>query len=80
MTASARRGTLLAPQITSLLDIAMGLVNRYAQQLNVFALSMPIKAWLATWMLLLSLAAIVEAVVRAIAGNSTLLDALSKML
>lgn len=66
--------------ITSLLDIALGLINRYAQQLNVFALSMPIKAWLATWMLLLALAAIVEAVVRAIANNATLLEALSKML
>lgn len=66
--------------VTSLLDIALGLINRYAQQLNVFALAMPIKAWVATWMLLLALAAIVEVVVRAIAANATLLDALGKML
>jgi type III secretion protein T len=66
--------------ITSLLDIALGLVNRYAQQLNVFSLSMPIKAWLATWMLLLSLAAIVEVVVRTIARNATLLESLTRML
>lgn len=66
--------------VTSLLDIALGLVNRYAQQLNVFALAMPMKAWLSTWMLLLALGAMVEAVVRAVAGNVHLLDALQKVL
>lgn len=66
--------------VTSLLDVAMGLINRYAQQLNVFALAMPIKAWMATWMVLLSLAAMVEMVVRKVAANAGLLDALQKML
>jgi type III secretion protein T len=66
--------------ITTLLDIAMGLVNRYAQQLNVFSLAMPIKSWLSTWVLLLALGAIVEVVVRSIAQNAQLLDTLRKML
>ena len=66
--------------ITTLLDIAMGLVNRYAQQLNVFSLAMPIKAWLSTWVLLLALGAIVEVVVRSIAQNAQLLDTLRQML
>ena len=66
--------------VTSLLDIALGLVNRYAQQLNVFSLAMPLKAWLATWVVLLALGAMVEAVFRAVAHNAGLLDALNKML
>ena len=66
--------------ITSLLDIALGLVNRYAQQLNVFALAMPIKSWLSTWILLLALGAIVEVVVRKLAENRHLLDVLRKII
>lgn len=66
--------------VTSLLDIALGLVNRYAQQLNVFSLAMPMKAWLATWVLLLALGAMVEAVIRSVAGNAHLLDTLLKVL
>jgi type III secretion protein T len=66
--------------ITSLLDIALGLVNRYAQQLNVFSLAMPIKSWLSTWILLIALGAIVEVVVRNLAANKHLLDVLIKVL
>ncbi len=66
--------------ITSLLDVVLGLMNRFAQQLNVFSLAMPIKAWLSTWMLLLSLAAMVEVVVRTVAGNRGLLQALARVL
>jgi type III secretion protein T len=66
--------------VTSLLDVALGLINRYAQQLNVFSLAMPMKAWLATWILLLALGAMVETVVRAVAGNAHLLDVLQKLL
>lgn len=38
-----------------LVDLALGLVNRSAQQLNVFFLSMPIKSAMALFLLLLSL-------------------------
>lgn len=53
---------LAAPALTILLtvDLALGLVNRYAQQLNVFALSMALKAWLATAVVLLLLGAFVQ--------------------
>ena len=66
--------------VMSLVDIALGLVNRYAQQLNVFALAMPIKAWLSTWVLLLALGAIVEVVVRKLFENRGLLQALQHAL
>lgn len=66
--------------VTTLLDIALGLVNRFAQQLNVFSLAMPMKAWLATWVLLLALGAMVESVIRGIAGNAGLLATLAKLL
>jgi type III secretion protein T len=41
-------------------DAGLGLINRYAQQLNVFSLSMAIKAWLSTLIVILMLASIVE--------------------
>ena len=66
--------------VMSLVDIALGLVNRYAQQLNVFALAMPIKAWLSTWVLLLALGAMVEVVMRKLYENRGLLKALQSIL
>lgn len=66
--------------VMSLVDIALGLVNRYAQQLNVFALAMPIKAWLSTWVLLLALGAMVEVVVRKLYENRGLLIELKRIL
>lgn len=66
--------------VMSLADIALGLVNRYAQQLNVFALSMPIKAWMSTWVLLLALGAMVEVVMRKLVENRGLLQALRHVL
>jgi len=38
-------------------------VNRYAQQLNVFALSLALKAWLATAVVLLLLGAILQSLI-----------------
>lgn len=66
--------------VMSLVDIALGLVNRYAQQLNVFALAMPIKAWLSVWVLLLALGAMVEVVMRKLYENRGLLKALQAIL
>ncbi|MFC4763252.1 type III secretion system export apparatus subunit SctT [Dyella koreensis] len=66
--------------VMSLVDIALGLVNRYAQQLNVFALAMPIKAWLSSWVLLLALGAMVEVVMRKLFENRGLLRALQHIL
>lgn len=62
--------------VMSLADISLGLINRYAQQLNVFALSLPIKAWMSTWVLLLALGAMVEVVIRRLYENRVLVHAL----
>lgn len=65
--------------VTSLADFALGLINRYAQQLNVFALALPIKAWLNTWVVFLALGAIVEVVTRKVFENRGLLVTLQKL-
>ena len=69
---------LAAPAMVILLviDLSFGLVNRYAPQLNVFALTMPIKAWLATAIILLMLGVFVEVVMRRLVDNSGLVNAL----
>ncbi|MBE1161414.1 type III secretion system export apparatus subunit SctT [Dyella acidiphila] len=66
--------------VMSLVDIALGLVNRYAQQLNVFALAMPIKSWLSSWVLLLALGAMIEMVMRKLYENRDLLSELKRIL
>lgn len=62
--------------VMSLIDIGFGLINRYAQQLNVFQLSLPIKAWVATWILLLMLGVLVQVVLENLARNKALLNLL----
>ncbi len=66
--------------VMSLADISLGLMNRYAQQLNVFALSLPIKAWMSTWVVLLALGAMVEVVMRKLFENHGLIHALERIL
>lgn len=41
-------------------DVVLGLINRFAQQLNVFSLSMSLKAVAATWIVLIQLASLVQ--------------------
>lgn len=55
-----------APVLTVLflIDVGLGLINRFAQQLNVFTLSMPIKAFAATAIILLLLGSFIEAITR----------------
>jgi type III secretion protein T len=69
---------LAAPALVlmSLLDLALGLLNRFAPQLNVFSLTMPIKAWVATWIILLSLGTFVEVITRRLFANRELLETL----
>ncbi|SDX83629.1 type III secretion system export apparatus subunit SctT [Lysobacter enzymogenes] len=71
---------LAAPAMVVLLliDLSFGLVNRFAPQLNVFTITMPIKAWLATWIVLLMLGVYVEIVLERISGNRGLIEALNK--
>jgi type III secretion protein T len=53
---------LSAPALVlmTLIDLGAGLMNRFAQQLNVFQLSMPIKAAISIWVILLMLATVAE--------------------
>jgi len=73
---------LAAPALVvlALIDLSLGLINRYAQQLNVFALSLSIKTWLSTWIVLLCLGVFVDFVLKQIAKSSNLLDVLSRAL
>lgn len=61
-----------------LIDLSFGLVNRYAPQLNVFALTLPIKAWIATAMILLLLGVYVEIVLKKLGENRGLLELLNR--
>ncbi|MBV7256967.1 type III secretion system export apparatus subunit SctT [Pacificimonas sp. WHA3] len=69
-----------APVLTILLalDFALGLVNRYAQQLNVFSLSMALKGLLATLVLLIMLGTLVETVLDDIASRPGIARAVLK--
>ena len=69
-----------APVLTVLflIDAALGLMNRFAQQLNVFTLSMSIKAYAATAVLLLLLGGYTSAILRDIASRPEILKALMK--
>lgn len=42
------------------IDVVLGLINRFAQQLNVFSLSMSLKAVAATWIVLIQLTSLVQ--------------------
>jgi type III secretion protein T len=66
--------------VLSVLDLSLGLVNRYAQQLNVFSLTLPLKAWVATWIVLLSLGTFVEVITRHLFVNRGLLNLLRPLL
>jgi type III secretion protein T len=63
---------IAAPVIMVLyvIDAGLGILNRFAQQLNVFALSLSIKAWAATFLLLLLVPALAQAVIGELGGRS----------
>lgn len=71
---------LAAPAMVILLiiDLSFGLVNRYAPQLNVFALTLPIKAWLATAIILLMLGVFIEIVLERLTDSRGLLNLLQR--
>ncbi len=52
-----------------LIDLGLGLVNRFAQQLNVFTLSLSIKSFAATAVIVLLLGSFVEAIARDITSR-----------
>lgn len=61
-----------------IIDLSFGLVNRYAPQLNVFALTMPIKAWVATGMILLLLGVYIEVIMDRLGANRGLLQLMQR--
>ena len=67
-----------APVLTVLflIDAGLGLMNRFAQQLNVFTLSMSIKAFAATFVILLLLGSYVTAILRDIAARPGVIRAI----
>lgn len=69
---------LAAPAIIIMLliDLSFGLVNKYAPSLNVFAITMPIKGWLSTFVLLLMLGTFMEFVLKRIVENRGLIELL----
>ena len=67
-----------APVLTVLflIDIGMGLLNRFAQQLNVFVLSMSLKAFAATFLIILLLGGYISAIIRDIASRPDVIRAI----
>ena len=72
---------LAAPAMVILLviDMSFGLVNRYAPQLNVFALTLPIKAWLATGIILMMLGVFIEVLVGRLGDSRALVEVLNRI-
>jgi type III secretion protein T len=66
--------------VASLLDLSLGLINRYAPQLNVFSLTLSIKAWVATFVVMLSLGTCVDIVTQKLFANRGILNLLRQML
>ena len=69
---------MAAPVMVILLviDLSFGLVNRYAPQLNVFALTLPIKSWLATGIIMLMIGVYIEVILERLYDNRGLLNAM----
>lgn len=69
-----------APVLTVLflIDMALGLMNRFAQQLNVFTLSLSLKSYAATLVILLLLGSYVEAIARDIQSRPDIIIGLLK--
>lgn len=69
-----------APVLTVLflIDMTLGLMNRFAQQLNVFTLSLSIKSYAATGIIILLLGSYVEAIARDIQSRPEIIIAILK--
>jgi type III secretion protein T len=66
------------PVLTMLyiIDLGMGFLNRFAQQFNVFALSMPIKSVAATLVIIVILPSMAQAVIGDLASRTDVAEAL----
>lgn len=61
-------------------DAALGLLNRFAQQLNVFSLSLSIKSWAATALLLILVPLLAQAVVSDLSTRADVVRAVARAL
>ena len=59
---------------------ALGLLNRFAQQLNVFSLSLSIKSWAATALLLILVPLLAQAVLKDLSTRSDIVRAVARTL
>ncbi len=66
--------------LLSLVEFGFGLVNRFAERLNVFSLSFAVKAWLSTFIIIVVLGVIVEQLLHWLASQTGLLDELQRTL
>lgn len=66
--------------VLSLVEFGFGLVNRFAERLNVFSISMSVKAWVAMLVVVLVLSTMVDYVLRWLASQSDLLDILARLI
>ena len=66
--------------VMAVIDVGLGLMNRFAQQLNLYSLTMSIKSLISTFMLILLLGFYVEFVVRSLFDQKSLLNLLDKVL
>lgn len=69
-----------APVIVALyvVDAALGLLNRFAQQLNVFSLSLSIKSWAATALLLVLVPLFAQAVIQDLSTRADVVRAIAR--
>ena len=72
---------LAAPALIlmSMIDLALGVMNRFAPQLNVLPIAMALKAWIASLILLLGLTAFVSVIVQSFDRNRGLLNVLQRL-
>jgi len=63
-----------------MVEVAFGLINRYAQQLNVFSLSSSVKVFVSAWIVLLSLGVMVQFVMDKLGAQRALLTLLQRVL
>ena len=73
---------LAAPALLVLfmVEVAFGLINRYAQQLNVFSLSSSVKVFVSAWIVLLSLGVMVQFVMDKLGAQRALLTLLQRVI
>jgi type III secretion protein T len=72
---------LAAPALIlmSLIDLALGVMNRYAPQLNVLPIAMALKSWISSLILLLGLTAFVSVIVESFDRSRGLLGNLQRL-